>query len=206
MKQTFDIPRTRTKSSQIDSADRILNAALFAILRVLGIFFLLLVILTFVLFAFTTNGREYIVQFIVFFFTGENALKLLAHVSGMFATILLICLLAVLATLLHPQVRHTLRYDKVLAALRTTLERDPKANVRSEAAKGLAKLDVEESALGEEHEELDDALISTLQGELRDTSPLVRSKAVRGLSNLELEQHSHQPEPKQQLDDILFKI
>lgn len=65
-------------------------------------------------------------------------------------------------------------------------------------------MDGEESVLHQEHEELDDLLISTLEGKLRDSDPGVRSEVVKGLSTLELEQHSSLHE-YHELDDFLFE-
>ncbi len=204
MKQTSNIPGTGIKSSQVDTARRRPRSILFPSFRALGVSFLFLGILTIGLCASTASGREFMLNFLAFLSAGENAPKFFAHLSGMFATIALIGLLAIFATFLHLIMKTTSRYDKVLAALRFTLKNDPDDRVRSEAAKGLAKLDVEESTLHQEHEELDDTLISTLQGELRDASPRVRTEVIEGLSELELEQHSDQHEHNQ-LDDILFR-
>jgi len=196
--------KTGIKLSQVGSARPGSCSVLFISFLVLGASFLFFGILTVELCSLTTSVREYVFKTLAFLATGDNAFKFLAHLSGMFATIAFIGLLAVFASLLHLLMKSPSRYDKVLAALRFTLKRDNNAHVRSEAAKGLAKLDVEESALHQEHEELDDILVSTLQGEQRDRSPLVRSAVVGGLSELELEQHSYQHEPDR-LDDMLFR-
>jgi hypothetical protein len=204
MKQPSNIPRKGTKSSQAGTARGRPRSVLFASFRILGASFLVLGILTIALCSATTNGGEFMRTFLVFLFTGENAVQFFAHLSGMFTTIALIGLFALFATFLHLLMKGTSRYDKVLAALRFTLKHDPNNRVRAEAAKGLAKLDVEESTRHQEHEELDDVLVSTLRGGQKDVSPGVRTTVAEGLSELELEQHSYEHEHNQ-LDDRLFR-
>ena len=152
----------------------------------------------------TSAGQVYVHNFLTFLSVGDNTSAFFAHLSGMLATIVLSGMLAIVASLLHMFMKRSSRYDRVLAALRLTLKNDPNASVHAEAAKGLAELDVEESALHQQHEALDDLLVSTLEGEQKDFSPGVRSKVVEGLTNLKLEQHSYQ-HTQNQLDDLLFE-
>jgi hypothetical protein len=101
MSQTSNHQKTESKSSPVDTARRTEISYLVASLRALGVIFLVLGILTMVAYLFTSAGREYVSNLFVFFFTGENSLQLIAHVAGFFATIVLIGVLAVLATLLY---------------------------------------------------------------------------------------------------------
>ncbi len=131
--------------------------------------------------------------------TGGSSLGLLACLSGMLASVVLIGLFALLALRLHTSPIS----PKVLKALISTLQHDSDPGVRSKAAVGLTQLDLEESFDLYEHDKLDDVLISTLQ---HDPDPGVRSKAAVGLAELELEQEQpsyHQDHNK--LDDMLFE-
>ncbi len=138
--------------------------------------------------------------------TKGNAFELLAFLSGMLATVVFLLWLALLVTARFRR-EQTVSSDHVLAALRATLagpRKDPNARVRAEAAKGLAVVDVEQSALHHEHQALDALLIATLAGPQKDTDAAVRFEVAKGLTALELEQqsyhHSHQA-----LDDVIFE-
>jgi hypothetical protein len=130
--------------------------------------------------------------------TGDQSLGLLAFLSGMLATAVLIWLFVLLAF----RFRASPKSLKVLAALTFTLKNDPDPRVRSKAAVGLTQLNLERSFGHHEHNMLDDILINALQ----DPDPRVRSKVAVGLSELELEQekpsyhHEHN-----KLDDMLFE-
>jgi HEAT repeat protein len=91
--------------------------------------------------------------------------------------------------------------DKVLDALISTLQTSPDSNARLAAVKGLAELDLEESAEHMQHADIDSILISALQ---TDSDSRVRAAAAEGLSVVELEKcsfhHTHN-----RLDDILVK-
>ncbi|GCE21875.1 HEAT repeat domain-containing protein [Dictyobacter kobayashii] len=131
---------------------------------------------------------------------------LLTHLAGLLATVVFLVWLA-LVTALHLRREKDFLDDRVVATLRATLKgpsKDPDVRVRVEAARGLAGLDVEESALHHRHEELDALLASTLSGKEMDPDPGVRVEAARGLAELELEEHSYQHE-HHDLDDLIFK-
>jgi hypothetical protein len=204
MNQPSHNPKTGIKPSQVGTVRSRSRSALLDSFLFFGASFLILGALTIGLCSLTTAGRQYILDLLTNLSTGENALKFFAHLSGMLATIALIGLFAVIATFLGLLMKRTSRYNKVLAALRFTLKNDRNASVRAAAAKGLGELDVEESALHQKHEELDDTLISTLRGGEKDPSPLVRTEAVKGLSELELEQHSHSY-GQNSLEDLILR-
>ncbi len=168
---------------------------------VLGVSFIVLGALTIMLFFSTDSWQKFLVSFEKVLEDGNSSIMFSAHLLGMFATIAFIALIALCATLLHLFIKHSFRYDKVLAALKFTLRNDRDPTVRAKAAKGLADLDVEEASVYEQHEKLDDSLITAM---LKDTSPLVRGATAEGLSNLELEEHSYQHK-HHQLDDLLFE-
>ncbi len=153
--------------------------------RFIGFLVLVLVVLTFGLW------QAHLV-------TGWQFLGLFAYLSGMLDTALLIWWL-VLITLRSDA---SAKSQKVLKALIYTLEHDTDPRVRSKAAVGLAKLDLELSYGHHEHHELDDILIRRMQ---QDEDPRVRSKAAVGLAELELEQEKaayHQVHNK--LENMLF--
>lgn len=138
--------------------------------------------------------------------TKGDAFALLAYFSGMLATIALLLWLALLTTLRF-RGASAFPSDRVLAALRATLKgprKDPNAHVRAEAAKGLAAVDVEQSALYQEHQELDTLLIGTLTGPEKDADAAVRFEAAKGLAALELERHSYH-HSHHELDDVIFE-
>lgn len=135
-----------------------------------------------------------------------NAFHLLAYFLGMLATGALLGWLALLVT---PDFRRESAFpsDRVLTALRATLTgptKDADARVRAEAAKGLAALDVEQSALHQGHQALDTLLIATLVGPQKDPDAAVRFEAAKGLAALEAEQHSYH-HSHHELDEVLFE-
>ena len=169
MKRTSDISGTGIKLGQVDTTPWVSCSVLIISFLVLGASFLVLGALTIGLY------RLYI--------AGENSLGLLAWLSGMLATAVLIGLFALLSYGIHLRTQNV--PPKVLAALISTL-RDPDPRVRSKAVEGLTELDLEQSSYHHKHNKLDNILISTL----RDPDPRVRSKAIEGLTELELEQSS----------------
>jgi len=108
--------------------------------------------------------------------TGEYGL--LAYFSGMLATAVFLWLSALLASRLSKK-KAVPSSPKVRDALIATLQQDRDPRVRSAAAEGLAKLDLEESTEHLKHDDLDTILISTLQ---HDPDPRVRSAAAEGLA------------------------
>ncbi len=88
---------------------------------------------------------------------------------------------------------------EVNEAIHQQTDSDP--NVRYAAAKGLAELDLEESAENIQHDDINTILFSTLQ---TDPDPQVRSAAAEGLAVVELEQHSYHHQ-HDRLDDTLLK-
>jgi hypothetical protein len=204
MKRPSNVPGTGSTISQGGPGHRRSSSARPSGFYILGVCFFCFVLLTLLLCMATSEGKAYMDILHTSLSTEDRTLMFFAHLTGFFATIVLFGVLAGVAALLHFYMKGSSRYDRVLATLRLTLRHDPNARVRARAAEALGELDVEESALHEEHEELDDLLISTLQGEQRDPSPDVRAKAIKGLGNLELEQHSYHHEHNQ-LDDFLFE-
>jgi hypothetical protein len=200
MKKRSNILRTGFTPNQAGTGQRRPRSAF----SVLGISFFCLVLLTLVLCLATSEGKAYLGNLRTVLSTGENVLMFFAHLLGLLVTMALLGVLAIITALSHPLLKDSSHYDRVLTALRFTLKHDPNAHVRAKAAESLAKLDVEESSLHQEHEEIDALLISTVQGGQSDSSPDVRSKVVEGLGNLELAQHSYHYE-HDQLDDFLFE-
>ncbi|HTK05625.1 MAG TPA: hypothetical protein VL485_00500 [Ktedonobacteraceae bacterium] len=126
---------------------------------------------------------------------------LLAYLSGMLATATLLMWIALQAALHY----RTEKHDKVFLALLSALkDKDSSPEVRAEAARGLAKLDLEESSRHQKHEDLDNILISTLVGNSEDDAAKVRLEVAKGLTNLELEEHSYY-HTHHELDDLLFE-
>jgi len=134
----------------------------------------------------------------VYLVTGWQSLGLIAYLSGILDTALVLWLMVLLTLRSHASATS----EKVLKALIYTLERDTDPRVRSKAAVGLVQLDKELSFGHHEHRKLDDILIHALQ---QDDDPGVRSKVAVGLAELELEQeepnyhHIHH-----KLDNMLF--
>ncbi len=172
MKKTSDIPETGNKSGQVDTTPRGSSPISSIRLIVLGASLFVLVALTIVLYRLFMSTEEY---------------GLLTYFSGMLAIAVFLWLAALLASRLRKK-KTVPPTPKVRAALISTLQKDSNPDVRFEAAKGLAELDLEESTEHHEHSDLDTILISTLQ---QDPDPRVRSAAAEGLAELELEQSSY---------------
>lgn len=177
MKKASDISRTAVQLGQVGANLRRLSFVLFISFLVLGA-------LTIGLGGLYIDARVFL-------------LGLFVYLSGMLATVVFIGLFVVLS--LYCRTEKAL--PKVLAALYSTLKRDPDPRVRSKAAEGLAELDLEEFSRYHKHNKLDTILVSTLK---RDPDPHVRSKAAEGLAELELEEFSYRCKNKK-LDDILFR-
>jgi hypothetical protein len=88
--------------------------------------------------------------------TGWQFLGLIAYLSGMLDTALLIWLLVLITLRSHASATS----QKVLKALIYTLERDPDPGVRSKAAVGLAELELEQEkrTYHQVHNKLDNML------------------------------------------------
>jgi HEAT repeat protein len=162
-------------SGQVDTTSRGSSSVSIIMLFILGASFFVLGVLTIWLY------RLYIV-------TGEYGL--FAYFSGMLATAVFLWLSALLASRLSKK-KAVSTSPKVRAALIATLH-DPDPRVRSAAAKGLAKVDLEESTEYLEHKDLDAALIATLH----DPDPRVRSAAVEGLAKVDVEESTEHLEHK----------
>ncbi len=183
MKMTSHISGTGIKSGQVDTTSRGSTFVSTISLLVLGASFFVLGALTIMLYRLYITTKEY---------------GLLAYLLGILATAVFLWLSALLASRFRTK-KAVPTSHKARAALISTLQTDSNPNVRSEAAKGLAELDLEESIEHLEHDDLDTILISTLQ---QDPDPRVRSAAAEGLAELELEQSSYNHEHNQ-LDEVL---
>jgi plasmid stability protein len=119
----------------------------------------------------------------------------------MFAIAVFLLLSALLAYRFRTKKAKPSPHENVRAALISTLQTDPNPQVRLTAAKGLAELDLEESAEHMKHADIDTILVSALQ---TDPDPQVRSAAAEGLSVVELEKCSYH-HTHDRLDDTLLK-
>ena len=185
MNKPSSISGTGNKSTQVGTTPREKNPISTIILLVLGASFFVLVVLTIALYQQFIATREY----------GITTLFL-----GMLA-IAVFLLLSALLSLRFRTMKAKPARDKVLDALISTLQQksnDPDA--RLAAVKGLAELDLEESAEHMHHADIDTILISAL----KDDDSRVSSAAAEGLSVVELEKcsfhHTHD-----RLDDTLLK-
>jgi len=188
MKNTSNISGTGNKSNQVGTTPHEKNPVSTIRLLVIGASFFVLVVLTIVLYQqFTATGKYGIPAY----FLGMLAIAVFLWLSALFA--------------LRIRTNHTKKAkparDKVLDALISTLQQksnDPDA--RLAAVKGLAELDLEESAEHMHHADIDTILISAL----KDDDSRVSSAAAEGLSVVELEKcsfhHTHD-----RLDDTLLK-
>jgi len=175
MKRTSATSRIGNMSGQVDTTSRGSSSVSIIMLFILGASFFVLGVLTIWLY------RLYIV-------TGEYGL--LAYFSGMLATAVFLWLSALLASRLSKK-KAVSTSPKVRAALIATLH-DPDPRVRSAAAEGLTKVDLEELTEHLEQKDLDAVLISTLH----DPDPRVRSAAAKGLAKVDLEESTEYLEHK----------
>ena len=128
MKKTSDISGTGSKSAQVETTPPRLRSVFIISFPVLGASFLV--------FAALTAGfyRGYIA-------TGRYSLGLLACLSSVLATAVLLGGVVLLSLRLHAR----RRLPPPTAALIVALERDPDPRVRAKAAEGLAELELEQS-------------------------------------------------------------
>jgi len=182
MKSTANISGTGNKSTQVGTTPRETNPVSTIRLLVIGASFFVLVALAIALYG--ENGR-------------------LAYLLGMLVIAVFLWLSALFA--LRIRTNHTKKAeparDKVLDALISTLKTSPYPNARLAAVKGLAELDLEESAEHMQHADIDSILISALQ---TDSDSRVRAAAAEGLSVVELEKCSYH-HTHNRLDDTLLK-
>ena len=186
MKQASNISGTGNKSTQAGTTSREKNPVSTFSLLVLGASFFVLVALTIALYQeFIANG-EY---------------GLLAYLLGMLAIAVFFWLSTLLAFRFRTKSAKPALYEDVRDALISTLQSDSDPNVRLAAARGLAELDLEESAEHIQHADIDTILISTLQ---KDPDPEVRSAAAEGLAVVELEKGSYH-HMHDRVDETLLK-
>jgi hypothetical protein len=206
-------PGTGTRPDQENMALQRWRSNLTISFFVLGAGFLILAILTIGLCMLSTTTRNDVLNVLNYLSQDDNPLRFLTHLTWLLATIVFIGLFVVFASLLYI-LKSPLRHDKVIDALHYTLDYDEDPKTRIEAAKGLAHLDVEMARLHQEHDKIDDILVSKLEGQEHDHTVVkqpssdhdarVRTEVAKGLANLESEEHSYFHRHNK-LDDMLFE-